>query len=31
VAGAQRIAGKEDGLGVVTGLAAEMNWHDPRL
>ena len=31
VARAQRIAGKEDGLGIVAGLAAEMDWHDPRL
>ena len=31
MAGAQRVAGKEDGLGVVAGLGAEMDWHDPRL
>ena len=31
MARAQRIAGKEDGLGIVAGLAAKMDWHDPRL
>ena len=31
VARAQRVAGQEDGLGVVAGLGTEMNWHDPRL
>ena len=28
---AQRVAREEDGLGVVAGLGAEMDWHDPRL
>ena len=28
MARAQRVAGQEDGLGVVAGLGAEMNWHD---
>src|SRR4029077_9864697 len=31
VTSAERIAGQEDGLGVVAGLAAKMDWHDLRL
>ena len=31
VARPQRVAGKEDCLGVVAGLGTEMNRHDPRL